>query len=200
MRVHACHDCDLVQELPVDSRSSWRCVRCRARLSSAPRRGVSVTLALTLTALVLFLVANRFPFVTFELGERTRQVTLLGAVRQLWTTQHSILATVVLLTSIVAPLLKLLGLLYVTLPLLRGGVPPRIGRSWRFLLWVRPWGMLEVYLLACFVSFVKLTQIATLDAAFGFYAFVGLLLTETLASLSFDPRWIWHKASAKDHA
>ena len=57
------------------------------------------------------------------------------------------LAMVVFVASILAPLLKLLALLYVLLPLHFGRRPWRMAQVFRWIETLHPWAMTEVYLL-----------------------------------------------------
>ena len=67
----ACHECDALQRrVPLQSGGMARCVRCGAVLYRRSRHGLEVTLALTFTAAVLFLLANAFPIVSLELQEK----------------------------------------------------------------------------------------------------------------------------------
>jgi uncharacterized paraquat-inducible protein A len=64
----ACHECGTVQHmraLPEDGIAC--CGRCGATLYRQRRDSIEHTLLLTLAALTLFVIANTFPFLTFEL-------------------------------------------------------------------------------------------------------------------------------------
>jgi hypothetical protein len=113
-------------------------------------------LALTLTACLLFLVANAFPLVTFELAGRSQSGELISGVLGLYAEGYWELAGLVLFTSILAPLLYLLGLLYVLLPLSLGRRPWGLAPLFRAIETVTPWAMLEVYMFGILVALIKL--------------------------------------------
>jgi paraquat-inducible protein A len=102
-------------------------------------------------------------------------------------------ALIVLLASIVIPVVKLTGLLFLVV-----SVRFRLGRRlrdrtrfYRFIDAVGPWAMLDVFLLAVLVALVKLGSIATILPGPGLIAFSAVVVLTMLASASFDPRMIW---------
>ena len=58
---------------------------------------------------------------------------------------------------------------------------------------LRPWGMIEVFLLGVLVAIVKLSSMATVVPGPALWAFVALTVLLT-AVLSFDPRAFWEMA------
>ena len=71
----ACHECGTVQHMrALPEGGAARCGRCGAMLYRQRRDSIEHTLLLTLAALILFVIANTFPFLTFELeGQRGHQ-------------------------------------------------------------------------------------------------------------------------------
>jgi len=90
--------------------------------------------------------------------------------------------------------LYLVGILFVLVPLQRGRRPAAMGPLVRTLIALRPWVMLEVYVLGALVAVVKLAQLASIDLDLGAYAF-GLLIVVWTASVSLlDWRDVWERA------
>jgi len=58
---------------------------------------------------------------------------------------------------------------------------------------LRPWGMIEVFLLGVLVAIVKLSSMATVVPGPALWAFVALTVTLT-AVLSFNPGAFWEMA------
>ena len=64
----ACHECGMVQHMRALPEGGIACCgRCGATLYRQRRDSIEHTLLLTLAALTLFVIANTFPFLTFEL-------------------------------------------------------------------------------------------------------------------------------------
>ncbi|MGD9180787.1 MAG: paraquat-inducible protein A, partial [Desulfobacterales bacterium] len=159
----ACHECDLLhQRQPLPPGGTARCIRCGAKLYSRKRNSLDPVLALTIAGLVLFCVANVYPLLTFRLEAQVQETTLISGVMALYDQGMWIVAAVVFFTSILVPLLQLTGMLYVILPLKLNRHPWRLPFLFRFVSGIRPWGMMEVFMLGILVSFVKLAKMATL--------------------------------------
>jgi paraquat-inducible protein A len=93
------------------------------------------------------------------------------------------------------PLLKLAGLFFLVVSA-RWRLGKRLRtktRIYRFIETIGPWAMLDVFLVAILVAFVKLGQLATILPGPGLVAFTGVVVLTILASASFDPRLIWER-------
>lgn len=62
---------------------------------------------------------------------------------------------------------------------------------------LRPWGMVEVFLLGVLVATIKLSGMATVIAGPALWAFVALTVLLTVV-VSFDPRGLWDLAFPAD--
>ena len=155
----ACHECGTVQHMrALPEGGAARCARCGATLYRQRRDSIEHTLLLTLAALILFVIAHTFPFLTFELEGNADTSTLLTGVRSLYEQGMWPLAVLVLLTATLVPLAWLLSTAYVLLPLWLGRVPWGVAQVFRFTELLRPWAMMEVYLLGVIVAYVKLSD------------------------------------------
>lgn len=188
----ACHECDLLQTEPaLAPGQTARCVRCGAFLARNPPDSLDRTLALTLTAAILYVIANAWPLVGLEMQGRRVEVTLIGAVQALWSEGMTPVAALVFGTALLFPLLELAMILVVLIPLRLGRVSPRMAPFFRLVRSVQPWGMVEVFLLGMLVSLVKLSHMATVLLGPAFWAMAALILTVTLAGRAFDSRLLW---------
>ena len=190
----ACHECDRVfrRPPPLDG-LHVRCSRCASELSGAnhARPTLDFTCAMAVAALVTLVIAQCFPIIALNAQGMTSQATLFDAVSSLWMGQMQIVAAVVLFTTTLFPSMELLSLLYVLLPLRAGSVPPGFRYVIRFLQWLRPWGMIEVFMLGVLVTTVKMVSLARVIPGAGLFAFGALTVLLALVS-RFDPRRLWH--------
>jgi len=191
----ACHECDaLVHDRPLPPGAVARCARCGGLLRRAKQNSIERTLAFTLAGLVLFTLANVYPFMTFQLEGREQVSNLVSGSIVLWREGLPELGVLVFLTSVGFPALQIFGLLYVLVPLRLERRPAgHFGPVFRVILSVGPWGMLEVYLLGVLVAIVKLSEMATLTPGVAFWSFCGLIVTATAANATLDPEVIWKK-------
>ncbi len=190
--LHACYECDLLQQMPeLHGSCKVCCARCGAVMRRFREDTVDKTLALSLSGLLLFVLANFFPFMTFEIAGDSQDNNLITGVIELYKNDRLFLSALVLGTTIVFPLLVLLSLNYVLLPLKMGRIVPGFARVTRAIESFQPWGMMEVYMLAVFVSIVKLKQMAHIGMDVGFIAFTCLIFVSTWALSSLDAEVLW---------
>jgi paraquat-inducible protein A len=193
----ACHECDLLQrEAPLPRGGVAHCGRCGAELYRNHPESLERTLALTVGAVVLFAVANIFPIVGLALEGQVIQTTLFHTVRTLWDEDMKSVAALVFLTTIAVPALELLAIAYLLLPLRLGRVPPYFAQVFRMLQSVRPWGMVEVFMLGVLVSLVKLAHLAGVVAGVALWSFAALMLVMAAITSVFDARALWARAGA----
>jgi paraquat-inducible protein A len=193
----ACHDCDqLVRMRPLQPGEREVCPRCGSTVYSRKPDALDRTLAFTICGLVLFTVANLLPFLTFVFkGVAEESLLSTGALR-LYDQGYRIVGVLVFAFAIAFPLVKLLGLLYVLLPLRLGRVPPRVGLALRLVVGLTPWAMLEVFLLGVLVAMIKLMAMAEVTLGLAMYAFVGLMLAMVAADATLDTHDIWQRVEA----
>jgi paraquat-inducible protein A len=188
----ACPDCDLLQRaLPLDRPAIARCRRCFAELYRPRSENLDRTLAFTLAAVILFVLANAFPIVGLELQGRSTAATLFGMAQALWQQNMKPLAALVFFTTEIVPAVQLTAMAYLLVPLRVGRVPSKLPLALRALQAVRPWGMIEVFILGLLVALVKLGGIASVQPGIALWSFGGLLMMIAAAVASFDARVIW---------
>jgi paraquat-inducible protein A len=194
VRWTACHDCDLLYRLPdLPEGSSASCARCGSLLRRRRRNSIERTLALTLAASVLWVVANVFPFLSFQMQGRVTQTTLASGVFDLWEQGVVGVAVLVAFTAVIAPLAQLALLLYVLLPVHLGRVPWQMRRSFRLLRRIQPWSMMEVFLVGILVAVVKLVDLAEVVPGLALWAFGGLIVVLAGALATLDPEAVWER-------
>ncbi len=188
----ACLECDLLQRAtPLAPGGLARCARCGALLYRAADNDLDRPLAFTLAAAVLFIIANTFPIVGLELQGQSATATLFGMVQALHRQNMGLLAALMFVTTILVPAVQLAAMACILVPLRTGRTPRGLGIALRALHAVRPWGMVEVFILGLLVSIVKLRGMATVVPGVALWSFGGLLATIAAAVASFDARAIW---------
>jgi paraquat-inducible protein A len=188
----ACEGCDALYRRPrLGRREVANCPRCGTQLARDWGRTHERLLPLTVACLFLFAIANLFPIVEIEVQGLHSQTTLVGAVLALTREGMSEVGMLVLATTIFFPLVQLCILLYLLLPItLRGLRPAGFELLVRIMQMLRPWGMIEVFLLGVLVAIVKLSGMARVLPGAALWAFMGLTVLLT-AVLAFDPKAFW---------
>src|SRR5580658_4528231 len=104
----ACPDCDLLQRLPeVALGGSARCPRCDKELWRRPEDSLNRTLALTLGAALLYVVANTVPMLGLTIVGRAASTTVIGGAEHLWSNGQRMVGVLVMLTAVIAPALQI---------------------------------------------------------------------------------------------
>ena len=193
----ACHDCDLVHRIKkLPTKGAAHCIRCGAVLYKHKPNSLERTLAFAVAGLILFVLANSFPFLALKIGSQVRETTLITGIHELYIQGMHIISILVLVTTILAPLIQMMCMFYVLLPLKFGRVPRGLPRVFRFLEHVLPWSMMEVFMVGILVSVVKLAGMAKIIPGIALYAFLALIFVLAAMSVSLDSHLIWQKWEA----
>ena len=202
IHIVSCHDCGLLQQishLPEDG--TVKCCQCDATLRNRqrikPAKSIEHTLALVITAIVLFIISNAFPIIQVRAEGHEMSATLWACVEFLLTHDNHILSGLVFLTTIGGPLIQLSGLLYILLPINFNRIPPFAPQVYRLVRIIASWSMLEVLMLGILVSVVKLSAMATVIPSIALYTF-GLLIFFIAAILNdLDTEMLWELISPR---
>ncbi|AJY12619.1 paraquat-inducible protein A [Burkholderia dolosa] len=190
----ACHECDALLHKPrLSGREVARCPRCDALLYRNSAAQIERICALALAALITFVIAQTFPILEMDVNGTRVQTTLIGAIDALWHQDMAIVGVMVFCSTVLFPLIEMSALLYLLLPMRRGVVPPGFNLVLRAIQLVRPWGMIEVFMLGILVTIVKMVSLARVVPEAALFAFGALTLMLAVV-LMFDPRTLWDVA------
>ena len=188
----ACHECDLLQHItPLPEGGAAVCSRCGAVLFRHKRDSINRTLAFVIAGLILYALTNVYPFLTLKAEGMHQEATLFRGAKELYIQGLEELACLVFLTTIFVPLVQLLGIVYVIVPLKLKRLPYKAASVFRMLETIKPWSMMEVFMLGILVSVVKLTKIASIIPGIALFSFFGLIFVLAASSASLDPHLIW---------
>lgn len=189
-----CHECGLLlRASPLPDGATAKCPRCGAFLFRHRTNSIERSLGLLVAALILFVIAQTFPFMTLKMEGREQLTVLLQGCLEFYRQGLWPLALLVFFATTAAPLVKMAALLWVLVPLHRGRRPRYGGQVFRLAQTLRPWAMMEVYLLGVFVAYVKLIDMATLELGIGLFAFGVLILVMSWADSALEPAEVWER-------
>ena len=197
----ACLHCDLLQRLPeLPTGASARCPRCNKELWRHREDSLNRTLALTLAAAVLYVVANSVPMLGLTIVGRDASTTVIGGARHLWDNDQEIVAVLVLFTAVIAPALQI-GLMLAIVLAGRRERPPRwVGALLRHHPTTRIWSMIEVMMVGVLVALVKIADYATVIPGFALFVLWVLVFLLAAMQANFDSREVWEKILWADEA
>jgi paraquat-inducible protein A len=168
----ACDECDaLYRRVALSGAQQARCLRCGNLLGRGHRLSDDGVLALTLAALVTFLIANLDPVVTLNLRGVHNEATLPGALSATWSSGEHLIALLAAAVAFVFPLAVILLRLYVLLPMLLRRLPVGWLTAMHALRFASRWSMVEVLMLGALVAIVRISQLATVRPGVGLWAF-----------------------------
>ncbi len=199
----ACEECDAlhrrsavdgmgeVSDDIVPAGRHYECRRCGATLGLARHATFDLPLALALAGLVALAIAHLNDILLIDIQGQVRSTTLWGAAWTLYDEGAWFMCGLVLFTTLLNPLVEMAAVCYVLLPLRSGQHPPGFDVVLRAMQAVRPWVMVEVFMLGVLVAFVKLNGLASVLAGPGLWAFGAVMILAAAMASAFDHEHVW---------
>ena len=186
---HRCHT--LHKEVPLQDGQKAYCKTCHALLYTQDDHLVEHGLALSITALIFFVVASMFPLVKIEILGHMQYLTLPKTFMVLFENGFYIVGVFCLFLIFIFPVM-VVGLYMVIFLLLQ----------WRrfegllsyllvLLAHIRPWSMTEIFLVSIFVSLVKLIGYAQIHMGLSFGALVIFVVLDLYLGYKIKMRTLW---------
>jgi paraquat-inducible protein A len=118
---------------------------------------------------------------------------MMSGVSTLWSEGFPSLATLTALFSIALPFVYLSLLIGVLASLHFGWQDrtPWVGKAFRWAKYLRPWMMLEVFLIGGFVAYSRIEALATVQVGIGGWSLIAATLMLLLALTQLDERTVW---------
>ncbi|WP_448098543.1 paraquat-inducible protein A [Luteibacter yeojuensis] len=186
-----CEHCDSVyRRRPLARGEVADCSVCGAVLERHQWLGVEAQFALIVAAFIVFVIANVSPIVTLGLSGMTAATTLWGAVIAMWNDGAQVVAFLSAMTLFFFPLSQIMIFGWVLWFARDGRRAPGFAQAMSALVRVKPWSMIEVFMLGTLVAVVKAHTYFDVVPGPGIWAFGFLTLLVTLFS-SHDPRQLW---------
>lgn len=189
----ACEHCDTLHRhevIALDEEA--HCTRCGVKLYRNQSERLSVLLPLVVTGIIVYIVANIFPIVEMNGGGNRHATTLWGAIEALYGYDMLFAAALVGITTLLCPLMYMSVLTPLLLARLRGRQHPSAALALRAAAMIRPWAMIEIFMLGTIVALIKVAHMVSLQADAGLWGFAALTVFLTVA-LSIDLRPFWRE-------
>ncbi|HDZ8877329.1 paraquat-inducible protein A [Aeromonas dhakensis] len=190
----ACEECDLLvpaTTLAVGEASS--CPRCGHTLSRHLPEQERRPIAYGFAAIIMFVLSNAFTFMSFSAKGVGQEMTFLQCITTLVDQGYLFLGAVLSLTLIGLPLVYMGSIMLVLWRVDKDLHSNALRSLGRLLCRIKPWLMVDVFLIGVLISLVKLMGMADIKMGLSFWAFVGytLLLIKMISSL--DRMWLWQR-------
>jgi paraquat-inducible protein A len=191
-KLQECRDCGQMQVVPAMPPASRAvCLRCDAVLRHTRQHPLVLPAALNLSALILFGVAGTLTVMSVTTAGQQRAASLISGPAELQDFGMWELSVVVLVTTFAAPLARVLCMLAVLAGLRLERPPSELRAIYAWVEWLRPWSMVEIYMLGLYVAYVRLNSMAQVDLGPAVYALGGLIGVMVLADILRDDQAIW---------
>ncbi len=184
----ACHVC--CKLAPTDVHE---CPRCGSAMHLRKSDSIQRTLALLVTACLLYIPANLYPIMyTDQLGT-TEASTIIGGVVLLIDLGSIPVAAVIFIFSVMVPSGKLMAMFYLVWTVENHSPLDARQRSvmYRVTEFIGKWSMIDVFVVAILAALVHLGGLLVIRPGIAALSFAGVVIVTMLAAESFDPRLIW---------
>jgi paraquat-inducible protein A len=169
------------------------CARCSTVLRRTSAHRLDHIAALTLTAFILLVVMCSTPLMSVETAGIRHIANLFSGPEELVRRNMAALGIVVLFVTVLAPLARLSGTLYVLIRSHEAMPPRHLRRLFALAERLRPWSMIDVFVLGVFVAYVKLGDVVTIGLAVGVYALLALTFVLVWMDSALDREAVWER-------
>ena len=173
---HTCHT--LHEEVPIKNGSKACCTVCGGILYRYDTRLIDHGLALSITGLVFFTLANIFPLVQIEILGLEQFITIPKTIFSLFDSGFYIVGIICAFLIFIFPLMVFLInlVLFALLKLKRG---EKLSKELLILLaHITPWSMTDIFLISIMVALVKLIGYAQIHMGIAFWSLIVFVVID----------------------
>jgi paraquat-inducible protein A len=200
-QLRECPGCGLLQTVPaLRPGMTAQCARCPTTLRRTTAHRPDHLIAIASAAFVLLIVMCSTTLMSVETAGIKRAANLFSGPEELIQRNMAALAVVVVFVTVLAPLGRLVGILYVLIRLHEPAPPRHLLRVFVLAERLRPWSMIEVFVFGVFVAYVKLGDLVTIGLAAGVYALLALTFVLVWMDAALDREAIWERLDQRDAA
>jgi paraquat-inducible protein A len=198
-QLRECPGCGLLQMVPsLTPGTSAHCLRCPTILRRASAHRLDHIIALTVAALVLLTVMCTSALMSVETIGIRHVASLFSGPEELVRQDMAPLAAVVLFVTVLAPFVRLLATLYVLIRAHERAPPHHLRRVFALAERLRPWSMIEVFVLGVFVAYAKLGGLVEIGLRTGVFALLGLTFLLVWVDAALDREKVWERLDRRD--
>ncbi|UMM64232.1 paraquat-inducible protein A [Aristophania vespae] len=191
-----CHGCGLIQKAPhLKPGQVAECTRCgeqldRERLTSP----IMAPLAFCITSIALYLALLVSPLMTIDIYGRENTVSLLSGPKELINQGFSLISILVLSASVLMPAIVLTLMMLILYGMWHSHKAPHwIRHVFAWYERLRPWSMIEVYVIGLIVAYSKLVDLAVVILQPGAFLLGGLMVSMAAMDSAFNSKSFWKR-------
>ena len=187
----SCKNCHKMYEK--ENYNDFVCTRCNHVVQKRIKNSLQVSLALIICATLLYIPAMVYPMMEVtRLGVKIESTILEGVISFLDMESYFI-AIVIFTASVVIPLIKLVGLLFIFISL-KINVKMQNNKKiliFKFVEAIGKWSMIDIYVVAILASVVQLDELFNIKGGIAATSFALMVILTMIAANRFDTRIIW---------
>jgi paraquat-inducible protein A len=200
-QLRECPGCGLFQTVPALAPGmTAQCIRCPTTLRRTSSHRLDHIIALTVAAFVLLVVMCTTSLMSVETSGIKRTADLFSGPQELVRQDMAPLGAVVIFVTVLAPLARLVGTLYVLIRVHERTPPRHLRRVFALAERLRPWSMIEVFVFGVFVAYVKLGDLVTIGLLTGVYALLALTFVLVWMDSALDREAVWERLDRRNLA
>lgn len=192
--INVCNKCDLIVDyIAIDKKKHAHCPRCNTLLYTNNAFSISTILALSITGLILVIIANVFPMFTITMLGVGESATLIQGAWALLQKEFYFVGLLVIFCSFIAPFLFMSCLIQICVLLLTKQNTPQLILLLKLVNFLTEWSMLEVYLVSFLIAVFKLSDISDIELQLGLLSFVSLMFISSLIMYGLNLEVFWQR-------
>jgi paraquat-inducible protein A len=187
----SCKNCYKMYEK--ENYDEFVCTRCKHKVKRRISYSLQTSIALTICAILLYIPAMLYPMMEVtKLGVKVESTILEGVISFLEYKSYFI-AFVVFAASVVIPIIKLAGLLFIFISLeinIKMENKTKV-KIFKFIEAIGKWSMIDIYVVAILASVIQLDEIFNIKGGIAATSFALMVVLTMIAAHRFDTRIIW---------
>jgi len=182
-----CHECHLSQP------EGDHCQRCYHKLYHRKPNSIQKTWAYLIAATIAMFPANLLPISILLTNGKRLEDTIFSGVAGLVKNGMYGIAVIIFVASIIVPVVKILGLIYIMICIqFKRSVFKKQRMMVYFIIkWIGKWSVMDLFVISIMITLVDRGQILDFTPGYGAVAFGVVVVLTMLAAESIDPRLIW---------
>jgi len=193
-----CHT--LHKKIQLHPNTKALCKHCNSVIYRHHRNLFQTTLALSLTALVLLIIAFSFDIITININGINQSLTLSALFVVIFNEGYFLVGIMLFFMILLFPLLIVGSLILLLLLMHQRRSAYTVKRLLILIAKLRPWSMVDIFFVSILVAMVKLFDYAQIELGVSFVALLLVLFLDVLIikRISFDELWSQYKRIYQD--
>jgi paraquat-inducible protein A len=188
-----CPQCGLVSKIPnMEAGLVMACPRCNNTLWRKQEHAFGYVIACGLAAALFYGFALAAPFLEIAAHGRLQLARIETGPEQLLASGFQLVGALVLAVTVIIPGVAIAFLLITLIGIETKSLPATFLKAiFRCYAPIRPWGMIDVYLLGFLVAYTRLIAMASVHLDTALFALIGVMLSMAAADAALDMETVW---------